>query len=711
MSFRSMPSRHRLRHRLLLACVALPALAAALPARADTDAEAEAERSRRSIIVTGAADRESASATGLALTLRETPQSLTVIDNERITDFALTSVNDLLDQTVGINVERVETDRTMYNARGFDISNFQVDGIGLPLRWAIQFGDLDTVLYERVEALRGANALLTGIGNPSATINYVRKAPTQDLHVHLAGQLGSWDRARVEGDVSGPLNASGTVTARLVYAHEERDSYLRYNHVNRDVYGAILAWAINPELTATVGYTRQDNDADGVLWGALPLTYSDGSRVAYPTSASPSADWTYWNVHDQTAWGELAYRAASGWKARGRFTYTHRTSTARLLYAYGNPDPATGLGVSGAAGQYRSPYDQYLGDFLASGPFTLFGRQHELSFGLSTARFDSSEYEASGTDVLTYPSVELWKAQGAGLAEPAFGDSVRQEDATDRLTRVYGAAHLTLSDRLKAVVGASAMWLKSTGTSYGADQYRKNSRLSPYVGAVYELTPNISVYASYTDIYNPQKEVDSRNRRLDPAKGSSLEGGIKSEWFDKRLAVSAALFRARQKGLAEAAGQFGAGDAGKLGDTYYRGVDTTSRGFEIELAGRVTDRLTLSGGYTGLKIEDEAGDPTRVYLPTKSLKLAGTYSVPEWRDLKLGAQLRWQNRIRTPDYSVRQSDYAVLDLMAGIRVIDRVRAAVNVRNVTNRHYLGSLMWGQAYYAAPRSVLVTLRYDY
>ncbi len=688
------------------------------------DAKSGAMDSRRvDIIVTGALEQENAAATGLPLTLRETPQSVTLIDRSRIEDFALTNVNDLLSQVVGINVERTETDRTEYNSRGFDITNFQVDSIGLPLRWGIQFGDMDTILYERVEAVRGANAIMTGIGNPSATINYVRKRPTEDFRASGSAMLGSWNLWRVEADVSTPLDAAGTVSARLIYAHDEHDTHLRYNHVNRDVFGAILAWKITAELTATAGYTRQENDSDGVLWGALPLLYTDGTRVDYPVSASTSADWTSWDVHDQTAYAELAYAAVSGWQAKGRFTYNRRSSEATLLYAYGYPDRGTGFGVGGMTGKYRSPSKQYLGDFYASGPVKLFGREHTLALGLSTASMRSYEYGAFSSSYPVYPSVDEWGQNGLVLEQPDYPAEILQEDMKDKLTRAYGAFHVNLTDNLKAVVGASAMWLKTSGSSYNVDSARKNSRLSPYAGAVLDVTPNVSFYASYTDIFNPQSEVDVTNRRLDPTKGTSVEGGIKSEWFDKQLYVSAALFRSRQKGLAEFAGVFAPGDAGQAGDSYYSGVDTTAKGFELEITGHVTDQWAISGGYTGLRVRDQEGNRTRTFLPTKSLKLATTYSIPELRDLKLGAQYRWQNAISTEDtgvvaygivsepVTIRQKAYGVLDLMASIAVVDRVRLSVNVRNVTDTKYVGSLKWGQAYYSAPRNVLVTLGFTY
>ena len=675
-------------------------------AGSDTDNDKTADQQSQ-IVVTGTAEQPSRSATGLTLTARETPQSITVIDQARIQDFQLTNVNDLLDQTVGINVERVETDRTYYNSRGFDVTNFQVDGIGLPMPYGIQYGDLDTALFDRVEAIRGANALMTGVGNPSATINYVRKRPTDTLQARASVQAGSWNRWRGEADVSVPV--TDTLAVRAIYAHENRDDYLDYHHVNRNVYGLIASWKVTPQLTATVGYSRQDNDARGVLWGALPLTYSDGSRIPYARSASTSAPWTYWNTTDQRAFGELAYDLGKGWQAKGVFTYINNQQNAKLLYAFGTPDKTTGLGIQGQVGRYPSEVDQYLGDVTASGPLTLFGREHQLALGVSTGRLDDRQWQGSGTSLVTYPAVPNLAA--ARLAEPGFSAITLQARDSINVTRAYGAAHLNLTDQLKAVVGASATWLKADGVSYGANQYRKNSDVSPYVGATYDLTKNLSLYASYTSIFSPQTEVNRSNRRLDPITGTSIEGGIKSEWFGGRLYATASLFRARQKNLATAAGQFGPGDAGPQGATYYTGVDTTSRGFELELGGRVTDNWTVSGGYTGLEIEDNAGNPARVFLPTKSLKLATTYAVPELRDLKFGAQLRWQNAVRTSDLLVKQDDYAVLDLMASIRVVDHVRAAINVRNVTDGKYLTSLYWTQGFYGAPRSVLGSISFSY
>lgn len=690
------------------AMIAAPAYAAESESADQRDIVVTAANSKESVL------NESASATGLDLSLRETPQSVTVVDRQRIDDFALTNVNDLLEQTVGVTVQRNETDRTDYTARGFAITNLQVDGIGLPLLGAID-GDLDTILYERVDVVRGANAIMTGVGNPSATINYLRKRPTAKFQANASAYAGSFDMWRLEGDVSGPLNASGSIRARVIGAHEERDSYLDYNKVNRDVVGALLAWDITPSLTATIGYSRQDNRAQGILWGALPLVYSDGTRIPYPRSASTAAPWTFANVVNQSSFGELTYRMGGDWSVRGVFTYNDVDSHALRLYAHGTPDPETGLGVTASTGYYPTRNHQYLLDGYASGSVELFGRRHQLAFGVSNGWLHETGYESDPGVEFDYPDIR--QLASFYPPKPDFPETVLQEREHDRLTRVYGAIHLNFTDRLKGVAGVSAVWLKTTGFSYGSDLARDDHKVSPYAGLLFDITRNLTLYASYTDIYAPQSQVDIDNRRLTPAKGTAIEGGIKGSWLDGKLYATASLFKAKQRGLATYAGTFSDDDGlnGPIGVDYYEGIDTTSKGVELEVSGRVTDHWLLSGGFTHLQVHDDQGDAAQTFVPRNSFKLAATYEHPDWHDLKLGAQLRIQSKVSATDDTgglpIEQKGYAVLDLLAGFRIADHIHASVNVRNITGKKYLNSLEWGQAYYAAPRSAIGTIRFDY
>lgn len=712
--------------RRLLMTASLFALATPMLAHAD-EALSKADKAPEEITVIGKrVIKGSAGATGLDLSLRQTPQSVTIVTQQQIRDFALSDANQLLSTIPGVNVEADETDRTYYNSRGFDIVNFQVDGVGQPLDWGLQVGALDTAIYERIEAIRGATGMLTGTGNPSATINYIRKRPTRDFQADVTASYGSWDNKRITADVSGPLNTSGSVEGRLVYARTDSDSYLDYYSTDRSVYYGVLSWDITPKLKATGGYSQQDNDDDGVSWGALPLTYSDGTPIDYNVSATSSAPWTYWNTHDHQSFGELAYAFDNGWTVKGVYTRKSYNEDAKLLYPYGSPDPVTGLdpstgeGILAYSGMYPSIIKQDMFDVIASGDVSLFGRQHQIVFGANSTHAASYKWERFA-DLFNYAPI----IDGVIIppAEPTYPDPYLAEQIKTDTTRLYGAIHLNISDRLKGVVGFNAVDLKSVGASYGVEEDRDENKVSPYVGAVYDVSPNVSLYASYSDIFNPQSEADINHQRFDAARGKSYEAGLKSEWFDKRLYATASVFKSEQYDLAEFTGYLQNDDptapgytsnSALAGKAYYTGIDTFVKGYELEMAGKVTPDWTLNGGWTELSIKDRDGQNVRNYLPRRTFKLSTTYDVPQWRDLKLGASLRWQSDVSTTSTSgapFTQGAYAVVDLLAGMRVSDHVRATLNLKNVGNQKYYGGLQWDQAFYAAPRSAMITLDYRY
>ncbi len=117
------------------------------------------------------------SATKLDLSLRETPQSVTVITRQRLDDMGLFSLSDVMGQVTGVTVSVTDSERINYVSRGYTIENFQIDGMLNTFGGSIKT-NTDNVIYERIEVIRGATGLTTGAGDPSGTISMVRKRPT-----------------------------------------------------------------------------------------------------------------------------------------------------------------------------------------------------------------------------------------------------------------------------------------------------------------------------------------------------------------------------------------------------------------------------------------------------------------------------------------------------------------------------------------------------
>src|SRR5262245_40513078 len=119
-------------------------------------------------------------ATPLALSLRDTPQSVTVITRERLDDQNLVSLRDVLDDTPGIYSYAWDTERVIFTARGFDVDNLLYDGIPAVTNFSTDSVDdtIDTAAYDRIEIVRGATGLMSGTGSPAASVNLVRKHAT-----------------------------------------------------------------------------------------------------------------------------------------------------------------------------------------------------------------------------------------------------------------------------------------------------------------------------------------------------------------------------------------------------------------------------------------------------------------------------------------------------------------------------------------------------
>ncbi|MFC5473520.1 TonB-dependent siderophore receptor [Paraherbaspirillum soli] len=696
---------------LLALSAAMPALAqqatvarndAALPelvVSADRVPQGATEKSRAYTV------RKSNAATKLDLSLRETPQSVSVVTRAMMDDFQLDNINAVLAGTTGVSVEKVETDRTYYTARGFDITNFQFDGVGVPMTFGYQAGDLDTALVDRIEVVRGANGLLASTGNPSATVNFVRKRPTYDLRAATGFSVGSWNTRRIDADVSGALNQAGTVAARVTAARQQGDSYLDRYRPNKTVFAAVIEAQLNNDTLLTIGHSEQKNDAKGAMWGALPMYFSDGTQTNYGAHTSTSADWSFWNSEERRTFVELDHHLGNDWQWKTTLGYNELSSDSKLFYVYGTPDRQSGDGLFSYPSLYNSQNRQQLLDSYATGKYALAGRQHDLTVGVSWSQSTLHDISHYGQGIGT-PLTEQQAFNGR-YPEPAFDASTDGSAYTDKRSSVYAATRLNLADKLKLLIGANHTEADNSGIAYGVGHQTKASATTPYAGLVYDLNKNVSAYGSYTEIFNPQYQTDISGATLAPLEGKSYELGLKSEFFARRLNASAALFRVEQRNAAEQAGMNGA-------KTYYRGIDAHSEGLELELSGELAKGWQGSLGYTVMTVKDKDGNAAKTYVPKKLLRMATTYRLPQLDQLTVGASVNWQGKTsyaQSAAINTVQQGYALLNLMARYDISKQLSVSANLNNVANKKHLSSLYASQAYYGAPINGSVAVNWTY
>jgi outer membrane receptor for ferric coprogen and ferric-rhodotorulic acid len=715
----SMAPALRLRPLVLALSVALghcafaaePAAADASPSAAEAPADqAKGDSAMPMVTVTGVNEsdyvtRKSAASTGLDLSLRETPQSVSVVTRARMDDFHMNSVNDVLANTTGVTVENVETDRKYYTARGFDIVNFSEDGVGIPLVFGLVTGDLDTVFYDRVEVVRGANGQSSSTGNPSASVNFVRKRPTDTLQGSASVSYGSWSTSRVEGDISGPLNEDGSLKARLIVAREEGDSYLDYYSPQKTLFYGVVEAKLGRNTVLTVGNSYENNKASGAMWGALPLYYTDGSMTNYDRSTNTATDWSQQNTRKNNTFAELVHHLNSDWELKSTLSHGTERTDSRLEYVYGTPDKETGDGLYSYPSLYQADYEQTLVNLSASGKFSLGGRRHDLTFGASWAKSTMVNTSYYGDDVGT--ALPGNTAFDGSYPEPAYDSYSDGSDFTDRRKTVSAAARWNLADDLKLLTGVNFAKVNTNGIAYGVSSYRSATGTTPYAGLVYDLNKNVSVYGSYTEIFNPQSSLDSNNQPLAPVEGRTMELGVKSEVMDGKLNLTGAIYKTKQENAAEQAGYIGT-------QAYYTGIDATSEGFELDATGELARGWQVSAGYSQLRLTDDDGNDARIFIPRKTLRASTTYRVPAVPQLKVGANFTWQSEIRyaaSDSVTLHQSAYGLLGLMAQYDINKHLSVSVNLNNLADKKYITSLYWEQGYYGAGRNGSATLSYKF
>jgi len=660
------------------------------------------EQVEKILIVGVRTDRVSKGATGLTMEINETPQSISVITADLIKNYAANNLNDALKLSTGLTVEAWETNRTNYTSRGFDIKNTQIDGVGMPNGWGIVTGAMESYGYEEIEVIRGANGLLTGVGNSAGTINYVRKRPTNENEGEVGLSLGSDNFKRLQADYSVLLTESGSWAARIVAVVEDKESYLDGLSNDRTYLYGVIDGQLTDNSTLTAGLSYQDANTDGNMWGGLVFNFTDGTQAEWDTSASTAQEWTRWDTENTSAFVEYAYIFDNDWEVKATYNKRSSNDPATLFYVYGAIDKDTSLGLNGWPGRYEDDFDAGLFDINVLGEYSLFGNSHEINLGVSTSKSSALSYTHSPLSGFE-PTPPFPYAMDA-IPEPEWGEKTKYADIDMTINRFFGSTKLNIADNFFVVAGFNAIDFSRKGVNSGVDIDNEESEASPYIGVTYGITDDINLYASYSDVYQPQEQYDYDGYFLDPTKGINYEAGVKVQWLDDNLLATFAVFSAEQDNFATFAG------INDNGNYYYKGTSIKSKGFEFEMVGHLTDNLNAILGYTSIDIEDGEGEKTNEWIPKNVINFSIDYTLPKLPEVTFGLGGKWQSTIENVTYTVKQGSYLLVNAFARWNVTEQVNVQANFNNLTDEKYINSL-YNIGYYGAPLNGTVSITYSF
>ena len=690
-----------------LACGAAPVHATNMAASADASADADAGGDQRDIIVTGQrleyGLKQTSTATKTATDVKDIPQALSVVTSGQIADQQLRSVADLLNFVPGASYGSGEGNRDQIVLRGnSSTADFFVDGVRDDVQYFRDFYNID-----RVEVLKGPNAMIFGRGGGGGIINRVLKRPSFNTYREATASADGWGDKRFSLDLDQPLSTG--LGLRLNAVYEDGDSFRR--HVDLERYG------INPTAALMVG---DDTRID------LSYEYFHDRRTAdrgVPADGDePIRGFTrtfFGDPHDSFARADvnlatfgIEHRFAENVTLRNRTLFGDYDKFYQNIYPTGF-NAGTGLVTLGAYNNLNNRKNLFSQTDLIWE--NALGIDQTLLFGFELGREKSRNLRKTGsfqngnTVPISDPTVD---------ADVIFASV--PSDANNRVKATVAAAYIQDQIRptswLEIVAGLRFDSFKLTVDDLrgaGAAFERRDSLWSPRLGLILKPTDKLSFYTSYSRSYLPQSGdqfsgLTDITAGLKPERFDNYEAGAKWE-VGHGLLATLAVYRLDRTNTR-------ATDPNDPSHTVLTGAQR-SKGIELGLERSVTSRWLVSGGYTLQKAEiteTTAAAPKGrevPLVPRHSFSLWNRYDITKELGVGLGLIARSKSYASISN-AVKLPGYARVDAALYYRLPMGMEGQVNFENLLGAHYFPTANNDNNISpGAPRTVKATIGYRF
>ena len=681
-----------------------------VPAFADDAADAEAAEGR-TIVVTGQLDGyravDSASGTKTNTPLIDVPQSISVMTAQQVQDLQIRSVADLVRFLPGVSAGQGEGHRDQINLRGNNTTaDFFVNGLRDDVQYFRSFYNV-----ERIEALKGSNAMIFGRGGGGGVINRVTKVALLDDNRY---------QATVSADTFGSYYVAGDVNATLGRVALRVNGFYEDLNNHRDAFGG-ERYAVNPTLAAEIGastridlgyeYIRDDRVVDR----GIPSAFAGSvTNPAGPLSGFRDSFFGQRGVNN-TDFEASVFNARLESRITDNLTFTATGLYGDYDKVYANVFAATAIvtnTVTGArtfgAEAYIDPTTRknYIGQAnlewrVSTGPI-----DHVILIGGEYTRQDSTNARTNG-----FPNPAVIGTSGSRRAtgipltkNPVFptfffipgrlgNDNRNFVSDLDQIS-AYAQDQISIGEKIDLIAGLRYDRFDNTVTNLFASPAplaatRVDDLWSPRVGLVFKPVPAASLYVSYSRSFLPQSSdqflsFNATAATLKPEQFDNYEVGAKWDIIPK-LTLTTAVFRLDRENT-RAPGPV----AGQIVQT---GAQRSS-GFELSLVGNIIPKLTTSLGYAYTKAEitattTAAPNGRRVgQVPRNQLSLFNRYEVSN--KLGIGATLYYQSaQFATISGATRVPAYTRIDGAIFYKLTDKIEAQVNIENLTDNTYFPS----------------------
>lgn len=644
--------------------------------------------------------------------LRDIPQSVSVVTREAIEDQNFTTLDQLGRRTPGMRVLSNDNGRSSIYARGYEYDQVSIDGLPAPMTSIT--GSVPTLsAFDRVEIMRGPSGLFDSTSEMGGIVNLVRKRPTRDFQGHVTGSLGSDHQRAGQVDLSGPLDANGRVRGRLVIDHTEHGQFVDNNDNDQnDLYAAV---DIDLDDATMLGLGYIHNTKDITVNNGHPVG-SRGELLYGSRSDFYGADWNDFNSHSNDWIAELTHRFDTGGFGRVAARYSNRN--ADYNYAFGGSALSANdtLAVAGTG----SVIDQQslAVDASYSQPFSAFGNVSEFVVGSDYKRFDT-EMEAGRSRNVAGGRVSLDELNSLAYVDildtaRSSGRGYSYDDTTLEETGIYGKLTLRPLQPLALIAGGrvSHYDVDYSDRATETQQNRSDTKVTPYAGLVFDLDDHHSLYASYSQVFKPQTAYDANGDLLDPREGDQYEAGVKGSYMGGDLNARISAFRLYDKNRAAAPADTGVSYVEAVGKMRIQGA-------EFEVTGSITDQWDIIAGYTYLDTNVERSSSDRedgifLLMPHNVVNLWTQYDFAgdTLGGLRIGGGVTAMSDFESSS-GVEAPGYAVVDAMIGYDFTSQLSGQLNINNLLDRDYYNRVGGVNTFNmpGAPANVVASIRYDF
>lgn len=673
--------------------------------------------------------------------LLETPVAVQVVPKSVLEDKQIVSIQEAVKYVS--SVQPPQSSFLYYDTfivRGLQTSN-NIFRNGLKLTAVA--GAADMAFVDRIEVAKGPSSMVYGRVWPGGMVNLVTKSPQPEAAFSVQQQVGSWNSYRTTVDATDAMNAERTAAYRLMAVYDKGDSFIDHQHHENKALAAYFSWTPSARLKGN--FQLEYYDQKGTSMGS----YAQQIPIVGNRPASLPRNWTQ---NDPAAWSSFpdtakrlnlafdwTYVLSDEWTLSHRFNYfTLDENQSYITYQAFNA--ATGM-LSRKFSYLPAERVGYSTNLDLSGEFNTGAVKHKVLVGLDWfwTDFVLKGYN-EGSTLNRIPALDIYAPVYGNIDTRLMGDyfdSARSNVFTKSRMKdagLYFQDQISLDEKWELLLGGRYDVAKDSGVLVagttsaacfpncaGADNpnYPTDRHFSPRVGVLYKLDGNTSLYGSYSEAFD-STNLTSRSfdgTPFSPQTGKQYELGAKALLLNGKLSASATLFELRQRNLLTP-------DPVHTGFSVATG-EVLSRGLELDLAGALSEHLSVIGAYTynptKVTADNTVGAANTlgkqfVGVPTQSaslwLKYDAAPGAAEGFTYGLGAYLSGQRQINTTN-TAQIPGYGRLDAMIGYRTRvkgKQVTAQLNVQNLLDKTYFEYGGSAYAQYGAPRNVMASIKVD-